>query len=108
MASAESAEPLEDAAAAEKRPQPQGKQTPATEVNFRWTSRNNRKGRHQLVARLAEDASNTKYLVPEKTSSPKIVLGTIGKMLTNYPYWNISWLVAYVFTWGSILWVWFS
>jgi len=26
-------------------------------------------------------------------------------MLTRYPYWDVSWWVAYTFTWGSIVWV---
>lgn len=26
-------------------------------------------------------------------------------MLTSYPYWDVSWWVAYIFTWGSIIWV---
>ncbi|KIW08247.1 uncharacterized protein PV09_01174 [Verruconis gallopava] len=85
--------------------QPSNKQAPAAQVEYRWTSRNNRKGRHQLVTTPAKDLSEAKYLVPEKTSSPRIVLRTIGKMLTHYPYWDISWLVAFIFTWGSIIWV---
>jgi len=26
-------------------------------------------------------------------------------MLLYYPYWDVSWWVAYIFTWGSVLWV---
>jgi len=26
-------------------------------------------------------------------------------MATQYPVWDVSWLVAYIFTWGSIIWV---
>ena len=26
-------------------------------------------------------------------------------MFTYYPYWDVSWLVAFVFTWGSVVWV---
>lgn len=26
-------------------------------------------------------------------------------MMTHYPVWDISWIVAYIFTWGSIVWV---
>ena len=26
-------------------------------------------------------------------------------MFTRYPYWDISWWVAFIFTWGSIVWV---
>jgi len=26
-------------------------------------------------------------------------------MFTQYPVWDISWLVAYIFVWGSIVWI---
>lgn len=95
----------DDDQAAKTAAQPAGKQVPASQVDYRWTSRNNRKGRHQLVAVEADDKSDAKYLVPEKTNSPKAILQTIWKMFTFYPYYDISWLVAYIFTWGSIVWV---
>lgn len=72
---------------------------------YRWTSRNNRKGRHQLLISHASDKSKANYIMPQKTSNVKIVRRTIGKMLTDYPVYDISWLVAYIFTWGSIVWV---
>jgi hypothetical protein len=81
---------------------------PADSVDFRWTSRNNRKGRHQLEytpPKDAEDAKNAAFLVPESTSSPQEILKVMWKMLVYYPAWDISWLVAYLFLWGSIVWV---
>jgi hypothetical protein len=78
---------------------------PADSVKFRWTSRNNRKGRHELEYTPAADLKTARYLVPEPTSSPREVVKIIIRMFVYYPVWDISWLVAYVFTWGSIIWV---
>lgn len=75
----------------------------AGEVEYRWSSRNNRKGRHQLD--VTPTKTKGKYLVPESTSSIRQIAKNLLRMLTNYPYWDISWLVAYIFSWGSILWV---
>lgn len=78
---------------------------PAQNVEFVWSSRNNRKGRHQLEVTPALDPSTAKYLVPNRTNSPQAILQNIGRMLTKYPAWDVSWLVAYIFTWGSVVWV---
>lgn len=66
-----------------------------------WRSRDNRKGRHPLLVSKSE--VNTAG-APKITSEPSVILKTIGKMFTYYPVWDISWLVAYIFTWGSIVW----
>jgi hypothetical protein len=83
----------------------EGPMVPADSVNFRWTSRNNRKGRHELEYSPAKDPSTAKYLAPESTSSPREIIKIIIRMIIYYPIYDISWLVAYVFTWGSIIWV---
>ena len=57
------------------------------------------------MTRPAVDTVEAKFIVPKKTNDAGTVLRTIGRMLTDYPYYDISWLVAYVFTWGSIVWV---
>jgi hypothetical protein len=77
----------------------------ADKVEYVWSSRNNRKGRHQLQVTPAVDPATAKYLVPDRTNSPRAILQNIGRMFTNYPVWDVSWLVAYVFTWGSVVWV---
>lgn len=73
-------------------------------VGFKWSSRNNRKGRHALTVRPADDKSS-QVATPEPTNRPGHVLKTIWKMFVYYPVWDVSWWVAYVFTWGSIIWV---
>jgi hypothetical protein len=78
---------------------------PADDVQFRWTSRNNRKGRHELDYTPAKDPQHAKYLAPESTSSPHEIIKVIIRMFTYYPFWDISWLIAYIFSVGSIIWV---
>ena len=76
----------------------------ASGVQFKWRSRDNRKGRHTLVV----DPSSDVYLkssIPQKTSTAKTVLEGIARMFSQFPYWDVSWLVATIFTLGSIVWV---
>ena len=80
------------------------KERPASNVEFKWRSRDNRKGRHALVVDQSSDPS-AKYLVPRKTSDTRAVLQGIGRMFTYFPYWDVSFLVATIFTLGSAIWV---
>lgn len=73
-------------------------------VEFKWTSRNNRKGRHALVVHQS-DGDQGKYASPPPTSGMKLVFKTIGRMFTYFPIWDVSYLVATSFTWGSVVWV---
>ena len=81
-----------------------GNQKPGTNVRYKWTSRNNRKGRHALVVKPTE-ASAAAYATPATTSAAREVLKGIWRMCTYYPIWDVSYLVATVFTLGSVLWV---
>lgn len=74
-------------------------------IGYHWTSRNNRKGRHQLVVTPVSDNAPAKFEVPESSTSPRHILKVIGRMFIYYPVWDVSWLVAFIFTWGSIVWV---
>ena len=77
---------------------------PASNIGFKWTSRNNRKGRHALAVKPA-DKYNAVYETPLLSSNWRTILKNIWRMLVYYPVWDISWWVAYLFTWGSIVWV---
>ena len=77
---------------------------PATSVAYKWTSRNNRKGRHALIVQPA-DTDNAQYSTPALTNGAKQVLKGIWRMFTYFPVWDISYLIAVVFTWGSVIWV---
>lgn len=76
-------------------------------VNFLWRSRDNRKGRHPLrVQKPLPDSSNNALLgAPRPSSHPREVLKGIVKTFTCFPVWDISWLVAFIFTAGSVVWV---
>lgn len=78
----------------------------ASNVFFKWTSRNNRKGRHAIVIKPTSEASpGAKYETPLPSTSLRTISRNILRMFTYYPVWDVSWNVAYIFTWGSILWV---
>lgn len=87
-------------AAAEKKPQA------ASNIAFKWTSRNNRKGRHTLVVTPTDPNSpNANFQAPKPTNNITHILHTTWLMFSYYPVWDVSWWVAYIFTWGSIIWV---
>lgn len=44
------------------------------------------------------------YLTPPSTSTLKQTLKGIWRMFSTYPYWDVSYLVAVVFTLGSVVW----
>jgi hypothetical protein len=72
------------------------------DVSFKWTSRNNRKGRHALVVPASASSPSA---TPRPTSSPRTIAVNLWRMLTYYPIWDISFDVAYIFTIGSVIWV---
>jgi len=77
----------------------------ADDVEFKWRSRDNRKGRHTLLVHPSKDKSHARFLTPELTATFRGALKGIGRMCTQYPYYDVSYLVAIIFTWGSIVWV---
>ena len=79
--------------------------TPAKDVRFLWRSRDNRKGRHPLLVQRPGPGEEAHYLTARTTSHPREVLKVIIKTFTYFPIWDISWLVAFIFTWGSVVWV---
>lgn len=76
----------------------------ASNIEFQWRSRDNRKGRHTLVVDPSSDPS-ARYLVPRTTSGLRAVGRGIFLMGTQFPFWDVSWLVATFFTLGSVVWV---
>lgn len=77
----------------------------ASDIHFKWRSRDNRKGRHTLVVNPQPTTSNAEYLTPKSTSTLHAVSLGLKRMATQYPYWNVSYLVATIFTFGSVIWV---
>ncbi|KAL6902436.1 hypothetical protein GGI43DRAFT_339038 [Trichoderma evansii] len=103
------ATPQESGDDAEARPKPpkQGvdSNVPARNIRFLWRSRDNRKGRHALLVQRPAAGEDAPFATPRRTSHPKEILKTVIKTFTHYPIWDISWLVAFIFTWGSAVWV---
>ncbi|KAK3724086.1 hypothetical protein LTR37_001208 [Vermiconidia calcicola] len=79
-------------------------EAPTANVAFKWTSRNNRKGRHALTFHEA-DGDTAHFTPPPPTNGAREILKGIRRMLTECPVWDISYLVAVCFTVGSMIWV---
>ncbi|KAA8574407.1 hypothetical protein EYC84_005883 [Monilinia fructicola] len=68
-----------------------------------WRSRDNRKGRHAITLPPSAAApSNPQY--PTSTSTYHAILAGLLRMITRFPYYDISYLIAMIFTLGSIIW----
>ncbi|KAL8827104.1 MAG: hypothetical protein Q9191_003387 [Dirinaria sp. TL-2023a] len=80
-------------------------QDPAPYLRFKWRSRDNRKGRHALAIPPSAAAASENYVTPKPTSTLHEAGKGILRMLIQYPYWDISYLVATIFTLGSVVWV---
>ncbi|KAF7443759.1 hypothetical protein A1F99_118330 [Pyrenophora tritici-repentis] len=75
------------------------------DARFKWTSRNDRKGRHAVVIDTKNTSAISKHTTPRPTSSIRTVARNIWRMLTYCPVWDVSYDVAFVFTLGSVIWV---
>lgn len=80
-------------------------QSQCSEASFLWRSRDNRKGRHAVLLRRRPDDIMNKVWVMEATNSPAAIVRGLRAMATLFPYWDISWLLATMFTLGSLLWI---
>ena len=74
-------------------------------VHYKWRARDNRKGRHALVIESTSSPETASIEVPAPTHSFRVAGQGIWRMCTQFPYWNISYLVATIFTLGSVIWV---
>lgn len=74
-------------------------------IAYKWTSRNNRKGRHAISIDPTRIASESKSQVPRATHTWTATMQGVWRMATVYPVWDISYDVAVIFTLGSVVWV---
>lgn len=74
-------------------------------VEYLWRARDNRKGRHALHVKYAPEQHGPGHVLPESTARPQYVLRILVRMVTYFPYWDVSYLVAAIFTLGSVVWV---
>lgn len=58
-------------------------------------------GRHAISVTPENDG---KYVTPPRTSTLKETAKGIWRMFATYPYWDVSYLVAVIFTLGSVVW----
>ncbi|KAF2148156.1 hypothetical protein K461DRAFT_330100 [Myriangium duriaei CBS 260.36] len=78
----------------------------APNVRYKWSSRNNRKGRHAIVIKqTASGKEDRTDNTPASSTSWRSIGRTVILVFFYYPVWDVSWLVAFIFTWGSIVWV---
>ncbi|KAH8697725.1 hypothetical protein BGW36DRAFT_295523 [Talaromyces proteolyticus] len=74
-------------------------------VEYLWRSRDNRKGRHAVHIRYTPAHLQQRHILPESTAHLRPILQNILRMMTHFPYWDVSYLVATIFTFGSVIWV---
>ncbi|KAF2687350.1 hypothetical protein K458DRAFT_415598 [Lentithecium fluviatile CBS 122367] len=74
-------------------------------IAYKWTSRNNRKGRHALSINPNRMPPESRHLAPHATTSLRKTAWGIWRMATVCPIWDISYDVATIFTLGSVVWV---
>ena len=84
-------------------PTPPG-QAYASAVAFDWRSRDNRKGRHTLLVDPTILASSP-FQVPKPTNTWGAVGDNLMRMASSLQYWNISWIIAVLYVFGSAVWV---
>ncbi|KAI7262942.1 hypothetical protein KC345_g9282 [Hortaea werneckii] len=85
-------------------PIPEDNEETSPEARYRWTSRNNRKGRHAPVVKRAETTPASPEKTPRSTAHPREILTGIRRMFTSFPVWDVSYDVAVTFTLGSLIW----
>ncbi|RFU29900.1 hypothetical protein B7463_g6452, partial [Scytalidium lignicola] len=61
-------------------------------------------GRHAIEVKPAT-GEGAKYRTPPLTNTLKSTMKGILRMFTNYPWYDVSYLVAVTFTWGSAVWI---
>ena len=74
----------------------------ASEIEYKWTARNNRKGRHALVVRQTP-MGKPEYDTPPDSTSRQAVLKGLWRMLRKFSIWDTSYVIAVVFVAGCVV-----
>lgn len=76
-------------------------------IEHLWRSRDNRKGRHaiRLLARAPPKPIEPSFILPRRTSSLPAIGKGLLRMVTYFPYWDVSYLVGIIFTLGSVIFI---
>ena len=80
-------------------------QTETPPVEHIWRSRDNRKGRHALRVDYNAPSKGIPLIAPRPTTAIKAIAEGILRMFTTAPIWDVSWLVAFTFVLGSMIWI---
>ncbi|KAJ5514922.1 hypothetical protein N7463_004474 [Penicillium fimorum] len=78
---------------------------PPPQIERLWRSRDNRKGRHAIRVDTEVQPHETGVKVPPLTRSFSTVAKILLRMVTYFPYWDVSYLVAMSFTIGSAVFI---
>ena len=111
-AEAESAAPAASSEKGARRSALDSAQLPSG-LAFRWRSRDNRKGRHTLLVDEARPRATPTtsrgdaeaVVAPAATNSARAVAAGVWRMATVFPYWDVSWLIAVLFTVGCLIFI---
>ncbi len=75
----------------------------ATTIEYAWTSRNNRKGRHAIMVREYHQKSPPAGRQPtSEMTGPRAVFYGILRMFSRFAWYDISWVNAIAFLVGSL------
>ena len=86
-----------------KKSGPSSKSDPC-KISYYWSSRNNRKGHHTMQVSSLDPDLNP--LLPHIESSKYLQMRrTLVRMVTYFPYWDISFLNAILYVVGSLVWL---
>ncbi|KAL9073644.1 MAG: hypothetical protein Q9157_004674 [Trypethelium eluteriae] len=78
-----------------------GTPPPVGDAQLEWRSRDNRKGRHVLIV----PSTHKKTDSPQLTTTWSGIAQGIWRMFTVMAWWDVSWWIAVLFTWGSAIFV---
>ncbi|KAJ5550749.1 hypothetical protein N7535_001309 [Penicillium sp. DV-2018c] len=85
--------------------EPSGQAPAIPQITRLWRSRDNRKGRHAIQVDTAVSPRELGFTAPPLTRSGSAVAKGILRMFSYAPYWDVSYLVATTFTFGSAIWI---
>lgn len=83
---------------------PTGFRAPQPALTYQWTSRNSRKGRQTLLI-TDRDIERTGVSTPAPSNTFSQIDAILARMFTTFPAGDISFLVAFLFTLGSLIWI---
>lgn len=72
-------------------------------AEYMWSTRNNRKGRHAYVYHRYPQGHPSRQKIASWVLELKHTVRKLPLFVTTFPYWDVSFIAAFLFTIGSIL-----